>query len=146
VPWTTPADVLAITGATVTDEVCALASSIIDTYAGTDYDLMPVDSISARDRRVLAKAAAWQAAWIPGQPGYLSHRGAAQSANVDGTSRTKRSQAEEDLAPLALRELKNLSWVGTRVVDLRPGRLAPKGAMVFWLSEEYDAYHPWSPV
>jgi hypothetical protein len=137
-PWATIQQVTDQTGKTVDASALALASSIIDTYAGTD-PAMPEASITARDRAILRKATAWQAVWIAGQPGYLEHRGVDYSPSADGTSSQRKSQADQDLAPLAQRELKNLSWVGTGVVNLRGGRTVPKGAlMTDFLNESSD--------
>jgi hypothetical protein len=137
-PWATIQQVQDQTGKTVSAEHLALASSIIDTYAGTDPE-MPTTSLTARDRAVLRKATAWQAVWIGSQPGYLEHRGVDYSPTADGTSAQRKSQADQDLAPLAQRELKNLSWVGTRVMDLRGHRSVPKGAlMIDFLNESSD--------
>ena len=137
-PWATIQQVQDQTGKAVSAEHLALASSIIDTYAGTDPE-MPPTSLTARDRATLRKATAWQAVWVGSQPGYLDHRGVDYSPTADGTSAQRKSQADQDLAPLAQRELKNLSWVGTRVMDLRGGRSVPKGAlMIDFLNESSD--------
>jgi hypothetical protein len=137
-PWATIQQVTDQTGKTVDTADLALASSIIDTYAGTDPE-MPEASLTARDRATLRKATAWQAVWIAGQPGYLEHRGVDYSPTADGTSAQRKSQADQDLAPLAQRELKNLSWIGTQVVNLRSQRSVPKGAlMIDFLNESSD--------
>jgi hypothetical protein len=137
-PWATVQQVTDQTGQTVTTATLALASGVIDTYAGTDPE-MPESAITARDRATLRKATAWQAAWIANQPGYLTHRGVDYSPNADGTSGQRKSQADQDLAPLAQRELKNLSWVGTRVMRVGPGRTHLKGAhMIDFLNESSD--------
>jgi hypothetical protein len=145
-PWATIQQVTDQTGKTVSEEHLALASSIIDTYAGTDPE-MPATALSTRDRAILRKATAWQAVWIGSQPGYLEHRGVDYSPSADGTSADRRSQADQDLAPLAQRELKNLSWVGTRVVNVRGGRTHVKGAlMIDFMNESSDGgYGPGYP-
>jgi hypothetical protein len=137
-PWASVQQVKDQTGKDVSVEDLALASSIIDTYAGTDPE-MPEASITARDRATLRKATGWQAVWIGKQAGYLEHRGVDYAPSADGASADRKSQADQDLAPLAQREIKNLSWLGTRVVDLRGARRIPKGAlMIDFLNESSD--------
>lgn len=70
-------------------------------------------SFRARDLEWLKKAVVWQAAWLPSQPGILG-RVMAQSVTQDGTSAQFRSAADQTLAPLAQRAIKNLSWMGSR--------------------------------
>lgn len=136
--WLTDEQLSNQTGEHATGPELALASSIITTYSGVDED-MPADAISARDRRILGRATGWQVIWMRNQPGHLTHRQTDYSPSADGTSAQRRSQADQDLAPLAQRELKNLSWNSTRVVDLRGARLIPKGAlMTDFLNESSD--------
>ena len=136
--WLTDEQLVAQTGEHATGPELALASSVITTYAGVD-EAMPAEAISARDRRTLARATGWQVLWMKNQPGHLTHRQVDYSPSADGTSADRRSQADQDLAPLAQRELKNLSWNGTRVVDLSGRRQVPKGAlMTDFLNESSD--------
>ena len=119
--WATAADCLAITGITPTDPILALAQSTIEdhcnrTPAGND-------GMRTRDLYWLKKAVAYQAAWLPSQPGYLARLGVAGYAQ-DGMSTTFRSAADQTLAPLAQRALKNCSWMGTR--SLRVGSRSPR--------------------
>jgi hypothetical protein len=138
--WATLQQVKDVTGKDVTDEALAVASSVITTYAGAD-DEAPDGTISGRDLRILRRATAWQAIWMPNQPGHLEHRGVDYSPSTDGASSDRRSQADQDLAPLAQRELKNLSWFGTRAVSLRGRRRPPKGALLTdWLNETSDCW------
>lgn len=133
--WATIEQVTDQTGVTVDQPALNVASAIIDTYAGVSED-MPEESISARDRGILRKATAWQAAWQGNQPGHVTHRGVDYAPSADGVSSQRRSQAEQDLAPLALRELRNLSWNSSRVRQLRDVRpLYPKGHMIDFLRD-----------
>lgn len=136
--WLTNEQLMTQTGESATGPELALASSIITTYTGAAEDL-PEGALSARDRRILGRATGWQVIWMKNQPGHLTHRGVDYSPSGDGNSSDRRSQADQDLAPLAQRELKNLSWNGTHVIDLRGRRTVPKGAlMTDFLNESSD--------
>lgn len=136
--WLTNEQLTAQTGMSATGPELALASSIISTYAGVDEE-MPAEALSARDRRILGRAAGWQVIWMRNQPGYFTYRQTDYSPSADGVSSDRRSQADQDLAPLAQRELKNLSWNGTRVISLSGRRQVPKGALVTdFLNESSD--------
>ena len=115
--WASVAEIQAITGATVTAEVATLASSIIETYSGAQVD-MPDAAISDKDRRHLGRATAWQAVWMAGKPGLTTEREGARSVSADAVRIERNTMAETMLAPLAIRELKSLSWIGTR--SIRP--------------------------
>lgn len=140
-PWTTPEQVLALTGETVTAAQCAIASAMIDTKAGTSED-MPAESITARDRTTLGKAAAWQAAWVSTKVGLLTQRESTRQTSSAGVSDRRDSDSAILYAPMALLELRNLSWVGTRSEPLRPTLPAPLN----FLSEASDAYGTWKQL
>lgn len=108
--WTSEAQVLELTGATVTSAHLTQAQGVIDIYSGITLDY--TDEINLRNRRLLAAATAYQAAWMVRQ--------------IDVTTRTDVSKlnqegvqfdlAHEDallLAPLAKRCLDRLSWRGS---------------------------------
>lgn len=113
-PWATPADVLAVTGITRTEAAVAVASSMVSTYTGAYAD-MPEDSIGARDRLILTRATSWQAAWLTPSKlaSLLTEREGSESVSADGVRVQRRTAAEDVLAPMCIREIKNLSWVGT---------------------------------
>jgi hypothetical protein len=140
--WATPADVLAVTGVTRDEEACALASSIMCTYTGA-YPDMPAESINQRDRLVLTRATCWQAAWLtPSRMVSLAtEREGSSRISADGVSVERRTAAEDMLAPLCIRELKNLSWMGTRT-ELVPATRdrSVTWAQVNFLNEQSD---PW---
>lgn len=137
--WLTDEELVDQTGHHATGPELALASSVITTYADMPEDLAE-DRISARDRKRLARATGWQVIWMKNQPGHLTHRGVDYAPTADGVSGQRKSQAEQDLAPLAARELRNLSWVrsGSRSYrTTRPGYV--KGEhMIDFLSETSD--------
>lgn len=136
--WATIEQVEAITGVTVTGGTLAVASAMIDTFTGADEDL-PEDSISAIDRKRLRKATAWQAAWIPGKPGLLTERELVTSVSSDGQSIQRESQLDAMCAPMAKREIANLSWVGTSTVSIP--RLSELRESRNFLNERSDP--PW---
>lgn len=141
--WATQIEVKTQTGMDVTEPTLALASAIISTYTGADEEV-PEDAITARDRRLLARATGWQAIWLMSKPGLTTERESNQSTSADGTSIQRGAQSDVMLAPLAAREIKNLSWVGTRTA-LIPTIQERLGGLNF-LSETSDQYGRWSPL
>lgn len=138
--WTTPDQVLALTGETVSAANVALASAMIDTYTGASED-MPADAVTARDRRTLGKATAWQAVWVRDRPGILSNRESATGSSADGVSLQREARSDVMLAPMASREVRNLSWVGTRTQVLLPD--STRLGKVNFLNEESDDHGTW---
>lgn len=118
--WTTPSKVLDLTGETVTEANCAVASAMIDTIAGTREDV-EADYYSPNDRRVLERAAGWQAPWVRDHPGLLTERENATDVSADSTRVSRESRMDAMLAPMAYRELENLSWVRTHTVHTQAG-------------------------
>jgi hypothetical protein len=142
-PWTTVQQVTDLTGKTVDDVAVRVASAMIDTKAGTSED-MPQDSITARDRKTLARAAAWQAAWIAPKlnAGLLDQRESARGTTAAGVTDRREADVQIMYAPMALLELRNLSWFGTRHEDRRPTLPAP----INFLNEASDACGTWTPL
>jgi hypothetical protein len=120
-PWASAADVLAVTGQTRDEATVALASSIIETYCGASTD-SPDVAISAKDRTHLMRATSWQAAWLtPARvASVVTERETTTSVSADAVRIDRDAPADIMLAPLAARELKNLSWVGTRTIKVTP--------------------------
>lgn len=139
-PWATVQQVLDVTGEDVSTADLAVASAMIDTKAGTSEDL-PADALSARDRGILRKATIWQAPWIKANPGLLTDREAATQTSAAGTSDRRESITAIMYAPLAILELRNLSWAGTRTEYVPPTRPLPPNAS--FLNEASDGYGQW---
>lgn len=139
-PWATVDQVQAMTGETVSAQDLAVASAMIDTKAGVSEDL-PAEALSARDRATLRKATIWQAPWVKANPGLLTDREASSSTSAAGTSDRRESVTAIMYAPLAILELRNLSWAGTRTEYVPPVRPAPPSAA--FLNEASDAYGTW---
>jgi hypothetical protein len=119
--WATIADVLAVSGQDRDQAAVDLASSIITTYAGVSEDL-PEDAISIKDREHLRRATSWEAAWLtPTRMATLvTERENAKSVSADTVRIERETPADAMLAPFAQRELKSLSWVGTRSTRTLP--------------------------
>lgn len=141
--WATAEQVTAMTGVTVDTATLATASAMIDTYAGVSEE-MPEEAITPRDRMFLRKATIWQATWVSGKPGILTQRESARSTSADSVTITRNGPSDIMLAPLAARELRNLSWYGTRSKFVPSVKRPP--AHLDFLNERSDPYHPWSPV
>lgn len=138
--WCSLGDVTAITGATVTEEQLAAASSVISVYANRSP--AAAGSLLARDVYWLKQACAWQARWQAQQPGY-DQKSAVTSVNQDNTQVAYGAEWQIVLAPLAARALKNLSWKGSRTVRVHTG--ASRGARDF-TNEASDAVGRWFPL
>ena len=115
VSWTTPADVLALTGVTVTDAQLSQAQGIIDLFSGAT--LAAIDDISVRDLRFLKMAAGYQAAWQAAQVDVMTRTDVA-TLSQDGVSFTPGGPDALQLAPLARRCLDRLSWNRPRSLRL----------------------------
>lgn len=157
--WATLTDVTTITGATpaavtgtTTDGAgtLALAQSMVEDHVNRTEDAN--GGMKARDLVALKKAVAWQCAWLPGQPGILQRVGV-EGVSQDGMNAQYRSPADQLIAPMAQRALKNLSWMGTR--SLRTGQRAPRvpdgtfggtSAGTFLNSGADSDYVGWSPL
>lgn len=148
--WATVTDVLTITRTVVTNGVLLDAQEIIEIFCGRSTST-PSTSMKARDRDTLKKAVAWQAAWLPSQPGYKTRHWIKEIVQ-DGTnivyigSSEPANPAMVSLAPLAARALKNLSWMAGNSIRFRP----PEDALASGLSaEEYrrnDDHGGWRPL
>lgn len=141
--WATIQEVADVTGETVTDAHLRIASAMIDTKAGTSED-MPADAITTRDRRILRRATCWQAPWIRDHPGLLTEYSAATQTSASGVTDKRDSLSAVLYAPMAMLELRNLSWFGTRSEPLPAPR--PAHPVVDFLNETSDGYGVWRPV
>lgn len=142
-PWATVADVLDVTGETVSEASVRIASHMVDTKAGTSDDL-PADTITGRDRKRLTKATAWQAVHIETTPGLLTEREASSSTGAAGTSDRRESITAVMYHPLAMLELNGLSWTGTRTEVVPPRQAIFRDTN--FLNEASDDYGVWKPL
>lgn len=142
----TTADVLALTGQTVTDNHIAQAQGIISVKCGRDLSDALIFSGTglaalvpfARDQRLLKQAVVYQAAWIPAHPDTFLAADI-QQYTADGTSAVYKENGMY-LAPLARTCLRRLSWQRTRSIhiDRAPETAArdARGDTVFTRSRE----------
>jgi hypothetical protein len=109
--WCDVARVLELTGIEVSDPQLLQAQGVIETYV--DVDPADPGDISDRDRERLAKALAFQVAWMfePTAPkiDQFTHTDVSQLSQ-DGTSFTYAHPDAAELAPLAKRNIDMLSW------------------------------------
>lgn len=146
--WATVGEVLAVTGITRSAEVVALASSMIETYSGAMVD-MPDVAISVKDRRHLMRATSWQAAWLtPARiANLITERESAKSVSADTVRIEREAPVEVMLAPMAIRELKSLSWVGTRSIRPMPRSLRARAwDRMNFLNEQSDPPYLGGPL
>jgi len=121
--WATAADVLSLTGSTVTDPQLTQANAVIELHAGRIYTLATLSTPSgvtntgARDAEWMRRACAYQAAWMLSQPDMFSR--------IDLSAVTQEGRAvglkEHSfvLAPLAKRALDRVSWLKSRSLHVR---------------------------
>lgn len=141
--WATTSDVATLTGATVTSGDVTVAQAVVEAFVNRTQDAAA--AFTARDVDTLKKAVAFQAAWIAGQPGYLSRMGAT-SVQQDGLSTTLTNPADMTLAPLAQRAIKNLSWMGTRTIHRRRYDRAGTAGMTAGTFLTVDPEDGWEPL
>jgi hypothetical protein len=142
--WVTGAEASAITGITVSDAQVQVAQGVIDIYSNRTAAASGV--FSKRDLNWLKAATAWQAAWQPAQAGYTS-RSRVKSVSQDGLSVTFPDMASQDLAPLAGRALRNLSWKGKRTDRGATLGERPRGLFLQdYSNEASDEKVVWSPM
>lgn len=138
--WCSLADVLAVTGTSVTTAQLAAASAVITVYANRNPTAS--ENLTTRDRYWLQQACAWQARWQAQQPGY-DQRSAVGSVGQDTVQVGYTAEWQVTLAPLAARAMKNLSWKGSRSVAVHSS-LTMRG--VDFTNEESDWYSTWYPL
>jgi|SRR5687768_11911172 len=144
--WATTAEVLSVTGVTVTDAQLAQANSVITIFANRTEDAV----LSARDLNWLKQATCWQAAWQKDQAGYMT-RHAVTEVTQDGMQLIYSGGGEPNLAsitlaPLAQRALKNTSWKGSRSVRIDPVSETAWGHTTNLRLESNDDLFPWQPI
>lgn len=146
--WATAADVTAHTGTSLSafpdpDACLALANSTITIYCGRTEAASA--AMSARDLLFLQMATAFQAAWLTQQDDYLT-RVNFESSTIDGESVRFSGEQQQNLAPMARRALRNLSWKGSRTLSIPDISVPLGGGMnIDFLNEASDESDSWSP-
>jgi hypothetical protein len=111
--WITGAAASVITGVTLTDAACNVAQEIVDLYSNRTQSASA--SMTVKDRYWLARAVAWQAAWLAGQVAIEGRMGVS-FAGAGGSTISIPDEATLVLAPLARRAINRLSWKRPRSV------------------------------
>jgi hypothetical protein len=138
--WATTDEVLAITGSSASPTSLAMASSVITVYANRSPDASA--GIVPRDLYWLKQATAWQARYIQTSPGYGGQTAVSQ-VSQDGVAITYDREWQINLAPMAARSLKNVSWKCDRTL-VTPRVDVPLGAaMTQFLTDAGDQYSDW---
>jgi hypothetical protein len=141
--WASAADVLAITGKTVSDSVVTQAQNIIDMFTARPYTTS--EYVGLRDRHYLKLALAYQAAWIPTQPdlfGRLNYSGLTQDGNT-----VNLNENALVLAPMARQALKKVSWLKSRSLHVQSAFIDGSTAIsANPSSEANDAVENWVPM
>ncbi|HKN45517.1 MAG TPA: hypothetical protein VJW23_16525 [Propionibacteriaceae bacterium] len=146
--WATAADVTTYTGTALSafpdpDACLALANATITIYCNRTEAASA--SMSARDLLALKMATSFQAAWLTQQDDYLT-RVNFESSTIDGESVRFSGEQQQNLAPMARRALRNLSWKGARTLSI-PDISVPLGggSIIDFLDESSDSSDSWSP-
>jgi hypothetical protein len=147
--WATEAEVLALTGRTVTADQVAQAQAIIELFAETTPEA-DADQ-AAKTLRLLNRAVSWQAAWMATQID-VDARVDVQTLSQDGVSTQFADEDAQYLAPLAKRCLNKLPWrrsrsvfTGNRPGDRYNGIQAARDNVVYERDDERDGQQ-WIPL
>lgn len=144
--WATEAEVLSVTGVTVTAAQLAQANSVITIFANRTEDAV----LSTRDLYWLKQATCWQAAWQKDQAGYTT-RHSVTEVTQDGmqliySGGDSPNLAAITLAPLAQRALRNASWKGSRTLRIDPVSQDTLSVNTNYRLESNDDLFPWQPI
>lgn len=139
--WATPSDVAAITGQAVSDEQLVTAQMIIDLVSNRTPDVS--GSVLKRDITWLKRAVAYQASWMVSQTDIFT-RSSMANVSQDGVSGTYTSKAAIYLAPLAIRALKNVSWLRSRSLRIQSPFIDRGGTGVNPMTD--DSLWNWAPM
>jgi len=145
--WATAADVTTYTGVSLPpspdpNAIMSLANATVSGYANRTEAASA--GISGRDLLTLRVATAFQAAWLVGQPDFLTRLNF-RSSTVDGESIAFASESQQNLAPMANRYLRNLSWKASRTLSV-PDISVPLGGGIpntDFLAEYSDESSSW---
>lgn len=142
--WCTTADVLSITGVTVSAGTLAQAGFAIDIYCGRAYAVDGV-RVGSRDLNWLKLACAYQAAWLPSQPDAFTRIDALDVS--EGRLRTQLRDTALVLSPFARKALKRVSWLKSRSIHIQSPFQDGLGVSgLNPLSSATDAIGPWTPI
>jgi hypothetical protein len=143
--WASVNDVQRTTGEQVDTGILLRAQFAIE--AASNRTMAMSGGLLARDVMWLNKAVCWQAAWLVEQVDFTS-RSAMSQLNQDGLQGSFSSKAAIYLAPLAIRCLKNVSWIRSHSITPRtPFLHGDSGINPPWMvDDEAGIYFPWEPI
>ncbi len=143
--WTTPSEAAALIGSsTISSQANVdMAAAIVESFINREVEDIP--NIAARDLRRIQKAIAWQAMFLVDQPDY-TYMTLVETVTTDGQTfqMAKKNEgrvfeAAQLLHPIAIRELKNLTW---KHLPAAPLKESTYDALSF-LDESSDNLHSW---
>jgi hypothetical protein len=105
--WATLDDVFLRTGTAVDETTLVQAQDIIELFSGITF--ASTDNLSARNLRMLNRAVAYQAGWMPFHPDIFMNTDT-DSDSQDGASSQPSHDNARLLAPFAKRWLARLTW------------------------------------
>jgi hypothetical protein len=120
--WADEAQVLDITNVTVEPETLRVANYMIENFTGRVAGATPATAspkTSTRDAVWLGRAVAYQAAWLPGQPGILERMDVTHSVS------TSLTVTAAELSPFARTALARCSFNRSRSIPVRNGMTRP---------------------
>lgn len=153
--WATVADVLAITGATVSADQLTRAQFIIEVAADVSPDssfeqsdtTQPSGLISPKNLRYLKMAVAYQAAWMLAHPDVFTNVDV-KDLSEDGLSFTAGNSDSNVLAPMARKCVRRLTWMRpNRSIRVQP-HLNPAFSGLFGTRDSAvaDDSRDWTPM
>lgn len=141
--WATPAEVLSITKADVTEDEVTAAQFIVELFAHTTTTASDAGNISTTNLRLLRMAVAYQATWMQAHPDVFTNVDL-DSISQDGVAGTYQHVNAALLAPLAKRCVDRLSWRRASLrVSRGPGRVDDRGTRD---SAAADDNQYWTPM
>jgi hypothetical protein len=111
--FTTVQEVRLLTGRNVLNDIVIIAQSLVETYIGR----VELEITNPTDRALLAKAVAYQAAYIQENPGVMFDQAATRFITTGASSVSfDTALFAPFLSPWTARACKQLSWNGSRSV------------------------------
>lgn len=114
--WAQIADVLALTGVTVTQLQLTQANTIIEIFARRLYGVASTRT-GTRDIEWMKRAVAFQAAWMQGQPDFFTRLDV--TTITEGRKSIGLKEQTLMVAPMARMALSRVSWQKTRSIHIR---------------------------
>lgn len=115
--WASVADVMSLTGMSVTQTQADQANSVIEVLAGRTYTLAAMTT-GSRDVEWMRRASAFQCAWMTSQPDMFQRMDFETLSEGSGRPVKVKDHALV-LAPLAKRALERVSWLKSRSLHVR---------------------------